>query len=152
MSDAQFAPLHCLVVDDTLHCRDLLTTTLRTIGVKQVIAAANGSEAFKLLAAQTRPIDLVLCDIRMPSGNGLQLLQAIRTGAIKSVRMDATFILATAFPTAEAVKVASSLDAHGFVVKPVVPEKLQAVVLKARRTNFPVTPDRYSKVSVPGGF
>ena len=151
MSD-QFAPLHCLVVDDTVHCRDLLTTTLKTIGVKNVLVANNGSEAFKVLAAATRPIDLVLCDIRMPNGNGLQLLQAIRTGTIKNVRMDATFIFATAYPTADSVKVASSLDAHGFVVKPVVPEKLQAVVLKARRTTFPATPGRYSQVSVPGGF
>ncbi len=152
MSEALIAPLNCFVVDDTLHDRDLLVTTLKTIGVKHVITAGNGSEAFQALAAATKPADLVLCDIRMPNGNGLQLLHAIRNGAIKNVRMDASFILVTAHPTAEAVKIASSLDAHGFVVKPVLPEKLSAVVLKARRTTFPVTPGRYAKVSVPGTF
>lgn len=147
--DDQISPLHCLVVDDDKFARELLTTTLKTLGVKQVMSAATGSEAFEMLAKAPRTVDLVLSDVRMPEGNGLQLLHALRTGLIKSMRVNATFVLATASPTTEAVKTASSLDANGFVVKPVMPDKLQAAILKARRTIFPPMPARYSEVSVP---
>jgi two-component SAPR family response regulator len=58
-------------------------------------------------------------------------------------------MLATSTPTAEAVKTASSLDANGFVIKPVMPDKLQTAILKARRTIFPAVPARYEKVVVP---
>jgi CheY-like chemotaxis protein len=152
--DSLIASLVCLVVDDNDQDRDLLTTTLKTIGVKQVMTAANGSEAFTTLvtAAKQRPVDLVLCDIRMPKGNGLQLLHALRMGSLKPMRPDATFILATAVPNTEIVGVAALLDANGFVVKPVAPEKMKAVVLKARRTVFPMVPERYAQVRIPEGL
>src|SRR5262249_17812776 len=110
---------------------------------------STGSEAFDILSKAKRPIDIVLSDIHLPTGNGLQLLHALRTGLIKTMRINSTFILTTAAPTAESVKTAASLDANGFVVKPVVPEKLEAAILKARRTVFPAVPARYASVPVP---
>jgi DNA-binding NarL/FixJ family response regulator len=85
----------------------------------------------------------------MPKGNGLQLLHALRSGRIKTMRVNSTFMLATSSPTAEAVKAASSLDANGFVIKPVMPDKLQTAILKARRIVFPAVPARYAEVAVP---
>jgi CheY-like chemotaxis protein len=102
-----------------------------------------------MLTTSKRTIDLILCDIRMPNGNGIQLLQALRTGRIKGMRINATFVLTTTAPTAETVKFASSLDANGYVIKPVFPDKLQAALLKARRTVFPPDPARYADVTVP---
>src|SRR5579864_3048243 len=112
----QITALLCLVVDDDTFSRELLTTSLKTVGVKQVLSASCGSEAFEILAATKRPIDVVLSDIHMPKGNGLQLLHALRSGLIKSMRVNATFVLTTSSPTTETVKTASSLDANGFVV------------------------------------
>ncbi len=149
VSESQLASLLCLVVDDEPSARDLLTATLMTVGVRRVISASSGSEAFDMLAASPRPIDIVLSDIRMPNGNGLQLLQALRTGKIKTMRLNATFVLTTALPTPDTVKVASALDANGYVVKPFIPAKLEASLLKARRTVFPALPARYIQVTVP---
>ena len=138
VADNQLASLYCLVVEDDAFARDLLVTTLKSLGVKDVLTAASGSAAFEAMNISKRKIDVVLADIRMPSGNGLQLLKALRSGVIK-----------TAFPSAGAVKIASSLDANGFIVKPFVPEKLETSLLKARRTVFPAIPSRYAEVTVP---
>lgn len=115
----------------------------------QISSASNGSEAFSILASATRPLDIILSDIQMPHGNGLQLLQAIRTGQIKKMRLDSTVVLTTATPTPETIKAASSLDANGYFVKAAMPEKLQAVLIKARRIVFPASPERYAQVAVP---
>jgi CheY-like chemotaxis protein len=141
--------LVCLLVDDDQHQRAVLRAGLMAVGIKEILMASNGSEAFNILSSGKRPIDLVMSDIRLPTGNGLQLLHALRTGQIKGMRINATFILTTSTPTTESVKVASSLDANGYVVKPVVPEKLEAAILKARRTVFPAVPSRYASIPVP---
>ena len=141
-----------LVVDDKEECRGELAANLRAVGAKQILLAASGVEAVAMLKAQPRPVDLILSDIRMPDGNGLQLLQALRTGLIKGMRVNATFVLTTAFPEIGIIQTASSLDAKGLVVKPVNPVKFEAVLLKARRTVFPPNPGRHGQIFVPAEF
>jgi CheY-like chemotaxis protein len=141
-----------LVVDDQEESRGELAANLRAVGAKQILSAANGAEAVAVMKTLSRPVDLILSDIRMPDGNGLQLLQALRTGHIKGMRMNATFVLTTAFPEIGVIQTASSLDANGFVVKPVNPLKFEAVLLKARRTIFPPNPVQHAEIFVPAEF
>ena len=141
--------LVCLVVDDNPDYRDELTASLKAVGAREVISAGNGSEALTILKAPPRPIDLVVADARMPHGNGLQLLQVIRVGQAKSLRMNATVMLVTAAPTVELIQIAAALDANGFVAKPVDKEKLSNAIKKARRTLFPPNPGKHAAVHVP---
>ena len=60
-----------LIVDDEEYLRDFIATDFQRKGY-QTLKAANGREAFELI--QTRGIDLVLSDIRMPGGDGIELL------------------------------------------------------------------------------
>ena len=66
-----------LVVEDTLFYRELVMGYLRSFGVSQVIAAANGLEALEILA-QSAPFDLLISDIEMPIMNGLELAEKVR--------------------------------------------------------------------------
>src|SRR5262249_15124584 len=141
--------LVCLLVDDDADQRTDLAAKLGYMGIKQVQTANCGSDAFTLLKAATRPVDLILCDVRMRNGNGLQLLQVLRTGHIKSMRANACFVLTTAYPEVGIIQTASALDANGFVVKPVIQDKFEASILKARRTIFPPNPTRHAEVFVP---
>jgi CheY-like chemotaxis protein len=141
--------LVCLVVDDSPECRSNLVANLKGVGAKEVLSAASGSEALNLLNLLGRPVDLILSDIRMPSGNGLQLLRALRAGEIQGMRMNATFVLATAYPQVGLIQTAASLDANGFVVKPVDPVKFEAALLKARRIIFPPNPAKAAEIYVP---
>ena len=150
--EAALLQLVYLVVDDNETDRGHLAANLKGIGAKQVHAAASGTEALILMKGLPHPVDLIVSDIRMPNGNGLQLLQALRAGQIKGMRMNASFVCATAFPEVGIIQTASSLDANGFIAKPVNPTKFEAVILKARRTVFPPNPSKHLEVFVPAEF
>src|SRR5258708_2581984 len=64
-----------LIVDDEVDLREVLTYSLQRVGFK-VLEAANGKEAFDIIKKQK--IDLVVSDIQMPGGNGIELLDNIR--------------------------------------------------------------------------
>ena len=75
--------LHVLLVDDDAAFLDLLEALLQHLGVKAITRAISGRDAFSKLHHVERVVDCVLCDYSMAEGNGLQLLQAIRTVKIK---------------------------------------------------------------------
>ncbi len=142
--------LHVLLVDDDTAFLDLLEALLGHLGVKTVTRAASGREAFGKLHHIERVVDCVLCDYSMAEGNGLQLLQAIRTAKIKFFRPDACFILVTSSGEHETVDLAARLDVSGYLVKPVTPDKLKATILKARARAIKIDFNRYMQVPVPG--
>jgi CheY-like chemotaxis protein len=147
--EAVFKELHCLIVDDEPLILLELEDTLRTLGVTRVTRAHSGTTALASLMTVTRPVDCVLCDLNMPDGNGLEVLKAIRTGKIKSSRMDMCFIMITAMADRKLIESAVQLDANGYLVKPVVPDKLRDAILKGRSRHFPVVLSRYTHVPVP---
>lgn len=65
-----------LVVEDDVDLRRLLTVTLGKLG--PVVAAGNGAEAATLLGSRPPPV-VVVTDVMMPGGSGLDLLRTLRT-------------------------------------------------------------------------
>lgn len=63
-----------LVVDDDDDLREVVAQDFASKGY-EVQTAASGNEAFRLV--QQGPVDLVLSDLRMPSGDGIDLLKQI---------------------------------------------------------------------------
>ncbi len=63
-----------LVVDDETLLREILRDEFRDSGY-QVIEAENGRLAFDLLAKN--PVKLIVSDVRMPGGDGLELLDRV---------------------------------------------------------------------------
>lgn len=149
MADIGFKDLHCLIVDDDPTFLHILEGMLRSLGVSKVSRGQSGSNALTILTTAQRAIDVILSDLKMPSGNGLQLLKAIRTGQVPSLRLDACFILVSATASPEPIRTAAALDVSGFLIKPLSQEKLRATILKARNRHFAADPARYSQVSVP---
>ena len=84
----------------------------------------------------------------MPHGNGLQLLKALRTGMIPSTRPDTCFIMMSGTAETDVVKTAAELDVSGYLVKPLVPEKLRNAIARGRSV-FPINRAAYAAVSVP---
>ena len=64
-----------LVVDDEIHMRKVIELKLLNAGY-DVRTAPDGFQALKEL--EKRSADLVLCDIRMPEMDGMQLLSKIK--------------------------------------------------------------------------
>ncbi len=106
-----------LIVDDEESLRQSLEKVLKNAGY-QTATAGSGSEALETLAQH--PTDLVLSDLKMPNGDGLELLKSI-----KKKFPDIEVILLTGYGTIETAVEAMKEGAYDFITKP--PKK--AVIL-----------------------
>src|SRR5262245_62156289 len=68
--------LNVLVVDDEPDLREMVSFEFELKG-HQVHSAENGSAAFDVF--QKNPIDIVITDVRMPGGDGPELLDKVKS-------------------------------------------------------------------------
>lgn len=66
----------CLVVDDDGDMRTLLRELLQRMFICRVVEAAGAWEALKVLDEEE--VDVVISDLRMPHGSGVDLVQGLR--------------------------------------------------------------------------
>ena len=78
-----------LVIDDEIKLRNLLARIIRAEGF-DVIEASTLKEGSKLLA--TKEVDIILCDVKLPDGNGVDFISII-----KPVYPSVEIILLTAY-------------------------------------------------------
>jgi len=114
-----------LVVDDEADLRELLEITLLKMGL-DVDSAATVREARGLLGQQQYA--LVLTDMRLPDGTGLELVREIAA----SYRNTPVAVI-TAYGSAENAVIALKAGAFDYVSKPVVLDDLRAMVRSALR-------------------
>jgi len=100
-----------LVVEDEKNMRTMLTIYLQRKGY-EVYTAPDAPSAKKIVTEETFP--LILCDIKMPGGNGLEVLRAAKEH-IKDVEV----IMLTALANIDTVLEAVKLGAYDYVLKPV---------------------------------
>jgi DNA-binding NtrC family response regulator len=112
-----------LVVDDDEGVLASLSEALAEQGA-EVATASNGPAAFALLD-QFGP-ELVLCDVRMPAMDGLEVLQLIRER-----RPTIDVVMMTAFDDLDTVASAMRSGAIDFLVKPIGLAQLSAVTERA---------------------
>ena len=126
-----------LIADDEPSIRHVLTLVLAEKGY-EVRAVQDGEEALKELSV--RPYDAVICDVRMPKVDGLELLQ-------KALPQwpDLTFIVMSAYGTPEAALKAESLGAYDYVPKPFKPEEMVPALRKAEERQRLVRENRRLK-------
>jgi len=138
-----------LIVDqDTTFIR-FLCAILVDLDVHDILRSNSNAEAWGLFSSLDKPVDCILCEDAMPSGNGLHLLRAVRLGRARRVRPDACFVLTTATGNTEIVDIAKRLDVSGYLVKPPSPGGLRETILRARRRIFRIDLERYTQVAVP---
>ena len=112
-----------LIVDDEAPARAELRYLLEELGQVQVVGeATNGEEALLLLGSLD--YDLVLLDVRMPGGSGLEVAAALRTLPHRP-----QVIFTTAYPD-HAVD-AFDLAAADYLVKPFDAERLGRATARA---------------------
>jgi DNA-binding NtrC family response regulator len=112
-----------LIVDDEITLRTALFRALDQKGY-QVITASCKSEAFRMSQAD-RPFDIALIDLKLPDGDGLELMTEL-----KSVHPNTTFIILTGFATIEIAVEATRRGAYHFVTKPFNLEEVLNIVSK----------------------
>ncbi len=112
-----------LIVDDEPSMLELLRILLEPEGY-ELLTASSVEEARGRLG-QEKP-NLVLCDILMPDGNGLDLLREI-----KEKTPQTSVVMMTAYTSTKAAIEAMRLGAYDYVSKPFDNDELKVVVQKA---------------------
>jgi len=108
--------LNVLVVDDNRHMRFLIKTILHTFGIREVMEAADGSDALKALI--TFPADVLITDWMMEPLDGIDLTRMIRTGS-DSANPFLPIIMLTGHTEALRVHEARDAGVTEFLAKPV---------------------------------
>ena len=108
--------LHVLVVDDEPALREILTDVVRQAGFS-VDEASGVAEATAKLARGD--VDVALCDIKLPDGNGIDLVRNSRAAGIET-----TFIMVTGFASLETAVEALRAGASDYITKPVQDEEV----------------------------
>ena len=112
-----------LVVDDEVGMRSALEASFRREGWK-VRTAGGKNEA--LAAFRSAPCPLVVTDMRMGDGSGLEVMQGIR-----ALRPETAIIVLTAFGSVPDAVTATKGGAFDYLIKPVAFEQLQAAAERA---------------------
>jgi two-component system response regulator DevR len=112
-TDKRARPLRILVVDDHEVVRQGLVALLGRRDEFQVVAEA-GSLAEALAAARRFVPDMVVMDVRLPDGSGIEACREIR-----SEYPDTKVVMLTSYPDEEAVLSAIIAGASGYLLKQV---------------------------------
>ena len=112
-----------LVVDDEKSIQEFLRLLLEEGGY-EVTTASSMEEGRKIFFGDN--FDLVLCDIIMPDGNGLDLLREMKAHNIRS-----SVIMMTAYTSTKSAIEAMKRGAYDYISKPFDVEELKVVVQKA---------------------
>jgi two-component system response regulator PilR (NtrC family) len=112
-----------LVVDDERSIREFLEILLKR-GGHQVRLAEDATGGIARL--KEAPADLVLTDLRLPRGSGMDVLSHV-----SQHHPDTEVIMMTAFATTENAVEAMKLGAYDYVIKPFKVDELQVVIDRA---------------------
>ncbi len=122
-TDYNIERLNFLVVDDNKHMCVLIKTILSAFGVRNVLEAGDGADAFKVL--KHFPADIIICDWVMQPLDGLDFVRLVRTGK-DSPNPYVPVIMLTGHTEMHRVMEAREAGVSEFLAKPVSPKKLYA--------------------------
>jgi two-component system response regulator PilR (NtrC family) len=112
-----------LVVDDEQSMREVLGIMLRREGY-EVVTAHSRAQAAAALAQG--PVSLVITDVKLPDGDGIEVLRHVKAASPETV-----VIVITAFGSTQTAVAALKLGAHDYLLKPFDVDELKIVVRNA---------------------
>ncbi|MGH9341479.1 MAG: sigma-54-dependent transcriptional regulator [Acidobacteriota bacterium] len=133
-----------LIVDDEEYVRDSLATVLQRRGYL-VRTAAEPAEALKQESLEG--LDAVITDLRMPGGDGLQLLSSL----MKKER-DLPVIVLTGHGSVPSAVECMKAGAYDYVQKPAEPQQLAMILERALKENRMERELRYLRSGAGAGI
>jgi len=109
-----------LIVEDDENIRETLSTILQQEGYK-TDTAETGQEGIQ--KSKAKFFNLALLDIKLPDMEGTKLLTTMHQNLPKMMK-----IMITGYPSLENAVEALNLGADAYIIKPVKPEKLLALI------------------------
>jgi len=112
-----------LAVDDERNVVESIKTALERVGYSVEVAASAEAAQARL---ERGPIDLVLCDIKLPGMDGMALLEHIKQTCPGTI-----VVMITGYATIESAVTAIKLGATDYLPKPFTPDQLRHVIGRA---------------------
>lgn len=128
-----------LLVDDEIVAVNALKRRIpwKDFGIERVFEANSMKQAIKVL--EEEEVDIILCDIEMPEGSGLDLLEWVR-----SYFPYVECIFVTCHPDFEYIQKALRLGSFDYILKPIDYEELFTILKNALQRI-----DKYRKIKEP---
>jgi DNA-binding NtrC family response regulator len=111
-----------LVIDDEIRIGEAIKKALERCGY-QVETVINGTLALERLKEAS--FEVVICDLKLPDMDGIQLLREI-----KENELDTAVIMITGYASVESAVSSMKLGAQEYICKPFKPEQIRAAVSK----------------------
>lgn len=112
------------IVDDDVASIRYFEVLLKTTGAK-VVSFMNGSELVDYVSKNIETVDMVLLDYLIPLLNGIECVRQIR-----KIDKSVPLVMITAYYTRESKEEAFLAGSNEYILKPVVPEKVLALLEK----------------------
>ena len=129
-------PISVVVADDVVEIQQLLQQWLRELGYL-VTCVSTGKEAVRIL--RTVHVDMVITDILMPDGDGLEVISELRK-AQPTARLIAMSGGGNHLRAADCLKFAKGLGANAVLMKPFNRQQLVEVVTQQLSPGGSATP------------
>jgi len=115
-----------LLVDDSAVMRKMIVRNLLEAGlvIGEVVEASDGWEALAL--AKQKPMDLILCDINMPTMDGLEFLRTLKSS---EGAQNVPVVMITTEGSEARMAEAEAAGAKGYVRKPFTAAQIKAQIL-----------------------
>ena len=127
-------PVKVVLVDDHALCRNGLTDLLQQRGGMTVAASTGDPTRVVGLLREHEP-DLVVLDLRMPTTDGLSLLQHIRSEGVQTPAL-----ILTMSDSQENLAAALRAGVKGYLLKDMEPEDVIGAIRRAARGELAVAP------------
>jgi two-component system response regulator YesN len=118
--------MYCLLIDDDRPTLDVLKDMIdwSKLGITKVMSASNIYDAMQIFKEQVP--DIVICDIEMPKGSGLEMIRWVREH-----NFDCAYIFFTCHQKFEYAAAAITYHADAYLTKPFDQSKLEVTLLRA---------------------
>lgn len=126
--------LRVLIVDDSALMRQMVKSSVHSVGITDVTEARDGKAALALL--EIKKFDILILDWVMPEVTGIEVAQTIRTGV--GVNKDIPIMMVTAEASKDEVQKIAALKINGYVVKPFTGKTLEkklSILVKRIKAN-----------------
>lgn len=128
-------PLRVLLLDDDPFQLSLLEDMLEDLGDFDVASATHSQAALAML--QTRPPDLMVCDLSMPDMDGIEFLRHVAEDGYSGTVVLLSGMESAVLKAAERLAMAQGLTILGACAKPVAQAELSDLVSLARMHRRP---------------
>ncbi len=128
-----------LIVDDDPMAQSIYKSFFASVGVDKTYAAASGKQGMHVLNAKEQDIALIILDINMPEGEGIEFLRHLHTVDFTGHLVIGSTSYTVNGESAQKLATLYGLKLLGFIAKPLTKRKLEQVLNPSRIFATPVS-------------